>query len=201
MSKDVDSKDIDLKDIDSDDSLSGGDIKDKVDDVAKGKKPKGDELKYTDADIDRIVNEKFAKWQSKKEAEIDEAKKLAEMNAQEKAEFERDKIQAELLELRKAQAKSEMFKVARVMLKEKHLDVSDELIGVLVVEDAEETKANVEGFAKAFQVAVDKAVLEKIKNPNDKRGVVSTITAKEIMGIKDTRLRQEKIKENMHLFE
>lgn len=156
--------------------------------------------KYTDEDIDRIVGEKFAKWQRKKEEEISEAKKLADMNAQEKAEFERDKIQKELEDLRRANALNEMSSTARSMLKESNLDVEDELLNMLVADDAEQTKTNVDSFVSMFNSAVDKAVLDRIKNPNEKRGITSTITKKEIMDIKDSELRQQKIKENIHLF-
>lgn len=43
------------------------------------------EKKYSDEDLDRIISEKFAKWQKKKEEEISEAEKLANMNEAEKA--------------------------------------------------------------------------------------------------------------------
>lgn len=159
-----------------------------------------EEKKYTDEDIDRIVNEKFARWQKKQEEEINEAKKLAEMDAQEKAEHERDKLKAELEELRNAQTINQMTGTARKMLTERNISVEDDLLKVLVSTDAEETKANVESFTNMFDEAVNKAVLEKVSNPNEKRGGTSTITKAEIMAIKDTRLRQEKIKENLHLF-
>lgn len=53
---------------------------------------KAQEKKYTDADVDAIIDKKFAKWQKDYESKVDEAKKLAEMTAQQKAEFERDKL-------------------------------------------------------------------------------------------------------------
>ena len=158
------------------------------------------EKKYTDADIDEIVNSKFAKWQEKKEKEINEAKKLADMNAQQKAEFERDKIQKELEELRRANTLNEMSGTARSMLKEENINVEDDFLEVLVSEDADKTKARVDSFSKMFNDAVEKEVLARIKNPNDKRGTTSTLSKKEIMSIKDTATRQKKIKENMHLF-
>lgn len=167
----------------------------------KADESKKEEAKYTDDDIDRIVGEKFAKWQKKKEEEISEAKKLADMNAQEKAEFERDKIRKELDELRKAKTINEMSTTARGMLKEKNISIDDKLLNILVSDNAEKTKENVESFSSMFDKAVEKAVLDKIKNPNHKRGTTSTMKKEDIMKIKDTALRQQKIKENMHLFE
>lgn len=163
-------------------------------------KQKEDDKKYSDEDLDRIINEKFAKWQEKKEKEISEAKKLADMNAQQKAEYERDQLQRELDELRKANTLNEMTSTARNMLKERNVSIDDELLSTLVTDDAEKTKENVESFANMFEEAVEKAVLEKIKNPNEKRGTTSGITKEEIMQIKDRGLRQQKIKENIHLF-
>lgn len=159
------------------------------------------EVKYTDEDVDEILNRKFAKWQAQKEEEINEAKKLADMNAQEKAEHERDKLKRELEELRNAQTKNEMTKTARNMLRERNIDVTDDLLNLLVSVEADETKSNVESFTKLFDEAVEKRVLEKIKNPKHNRGGTSTITKDEILAIKDTKTRQEKIKENLHLFD
>ncbi|MBV1817334.1 DUF4355 domain-containing protein [Bacteroidales bacterium MSK.15.36] len=166
----------------------------------KENQKKEDDKKYSDEDLDRIINEKFAKWQEKKEKEISEAKKLADMNAQQKAEYERDQLQRELDELRKANTLNEMTSTARNMLKERNVSIDDELLSTLVTDDAEKTKENVESFANMFEEAVEKAVLEKIKNPNEKRGTTSGITKEEIMQIKDRGLRQQKIKENIHLF-
>ncbi|MGI6722575.1 MAG: capsid assembly scaffolding protein Gp46 family protein [Anaerovoracaceae bacterium] len=50
--------------------------------------------KYTDKDVDEIVNRKRAKWQEQQQKAVDEAKKLAQMDAQQKAEYERDQLQS-----------------------------------------------------------------------------------------------------------
>ncbi len=42
----------------------------------------GAPAKYTDDDLNRIIAAKKAEWIKKKDAEVDEAKKLADMNAQ-----------------------------------------------------------------------------------------------------------------------
>ena len=39
---------------------------------SKGKEGDGKEAKYTDDDLDRILNRKFAEWQKKKDREVDE---------------------------------------------------------------------------------------------------------------------------------
>lgn len=40
-----------------------------------------DTKKYSDAEVDEIINKKFAKWQKEQEKKISEAEKLAGMNA------------------------------------------------------------------------------------------------------------------------
>ena len=39
------------------------------------------EKKYTDADLDEIINRKFARWQKEQQKKTDEAAKLAEMRS------------------------------------------------------------------------------------------------------------------------
>ena len=49
-----------------------------------------DEKKYTDAEVDAIIDKKFAKWKSEQEAKENEAKKLSKMNADEKQKYQLD---------------------------------------------------------------------------------------------------------------
>ena len=63
-------------------------------------KNKAPEKKYSDEDLNAILDKRFARWKADQEKEKAEAKRLAEMNAQERAEAERDKVQKELDELK-----------------------------------------------------------------------------------------------------
>lgn len=164
-----------------------------------------DQPKYTDKDVDELINKKFAEWQKKKDKEIDEAKKLADMNAQQKAEYERDKLQKELDDLKKANSLSEMAKTARKMLADDHgINIPDELLSHLVTADAEETKTAVDGFAKLFKDSVEAAVKEKLRGEPPKRGSggggAASMTKEQIMNIKDPEARQKAMLENKHLF-
>ena len=87
--------------------------------------------------MDKILNKKFAEWEKKKQKEVDEAKKLADMNAKEKAEYERDKLQKELDELKRKNSLSEMTKTARKMLSDEGVSVSDDVLSMIVSTDAE----------------------------------------------------------------
>lgn len=165
-------------------------------------KPQG-ELKYTDEDVNKLIDKKFAEWQKKQEKAVGEAKKLAEMNATQKAEYERDQLQKELAELKKANALSEMSKTARKMLSENGITITDELLSLMISTDAEETKAAVDSFSKLFSEAVESAVKERLKGEPPRVGTgggAAKMTKEEIMAIKDPELRQKKMLENKHLF-
>ena len=129
-------------------------------DTGKSTEP---EKKYTDDDVDKIVKARLAREKEQADKEKEEAKKLAEMNATQKAEYERDQLKKELDELKRKDALSEMSKVARKMLTEKDINVSDDLLSVLVTTEAAQTKQNVEDFAKMYKADVDAAVKARLK--------------------------------------
>ncbi|OUQ12995.1 hypothetical protein B5E87_07900 [Massilimicrobiota sp. An142] len=160
------------------------------------------EKKYTDADLNSIIDKKFAEWQKKKEKEVDEAKKLAEMNATEKAEYERDKLQKQLDEMMKEKSLTEMTKVARKMLSEDGINITDELLANLVSNSAENTKEAVKSFIELFKSAVNDAVKDALKGKAPKNSTGSdSITKEKIMKVKDRAERQKLIAEHMDLFE
>ena len=103
--------------------------------------------KYSDEDFDRMFNQKFAKMMEKHEKEMAEATRLAEMNAQERAEHENKKLQEQVQELMRKEAIAEMSKSARAMLREKNISIGDNLLGVLISEDADQTKKSVESLS------------------------------------------------------
>jgi hypothetical protein len=171
-------------------------------DAKDTKDTKADEKKYSDADLDKIINKKFAQWQEKKQKEVDEAQKLATMNAQQKAEYERDQLKKELDEYKRKDSLAEMSKTARKILSDDGISVPDELLAMLVTTDAEKTKTAVDGFSKAFKEAVESAVKERLKGEPPKKGTggATGMTKEAIMAIKDPELRQQKMLENKHLF-
>lgn len=171
------------------------------DDAGKKSEPE-EKPKYTDKDVDEILNKKFAKWQEKQDKAVSEAKKLAAMNATQKAEYERDQLQKQLDEYKRKDSLAEMTKTARSMLSESGISVSDGVLSMLVNTDAEQTKAAVDGFAKAFKDAVEEAVKERLKGRTPKVGTGSSkpMTKAEIMAIRDPELRQKMMLENRELF-
>ena len=162
--------------------------------------------KYSDDDVDRMFNEKFAKWsakaEKKAEAKAAEAARLAEMTAQERAEAERDALRAELDELKRANTAAEMAKTARQMLSEQGINAPDALVTTLVTDDADSTKQNVDAFAETFKNAVDEEVKKRLggRTPTVGTGKNKALTREEILAVKDKAERQRLIAENIDEF-
>lgn len=157
--------------------------------------------KYTDADVDEIVSKRLAKWEKQQAAKVEEAAKLAEMNAQQKAEYERDKVQKELDEYKRRDTVNAMVAESRRQLSEQGIAVSDDILARLVGKTAEETKASVDAFSTAFTAAVEDAVKKQLAGKAPAAGVATkTMTKEEILAIKDPIARQAAIRDNIGLF-
>lgn len=166
-----------------------------------GKDDARNEKKYSDADLDKIIESKFAKWQKQQAKAVDEAKKLANMTAQERVEHERDKLKAELDALKKANAVAEMEKTARGILQTDGVNIPDSIISYLVAEDAEATSNNVKAFSKAFKAAVQAEVKSQLSHKSPSTGATGkAMTKEEINKITDPVKRQEAIRSNLNLY-
>lgn len=168
---------------------------------AEPKQDNKQQPKYTDADVDEIVSKRLAKWEKQQAAKVEEAAKLAEMNAQQKAEYERDKVQKELDEYKRRDTVNAMVAESRRQLSEQGIAVSDDILARLVGETAEETKASVDAFSTAFTAAVEDAVKRQLAGKAPAAGVATkTMTKEEILAIKDPITRQAAIRDNIGLF-
>ena len=136
----------------------------------KGKEGDGKEAKYTDDDLDRILNRKFAEWQKKKDKEVDEARRLASMTEEEKTKQKQADMERQLNELFSEKNRSEMMATARSILSERNIHADDALISMIVSEDAESTKKSIDTFTNLFQKAVNKAVKDALKGEPPKTG-------------------------------
>lgn len=163
-------------------------------------KPKGART-YTDEEVDAIIERKLARWKKQREQEVAEAAKLAEMNATQKLEYERDQANKKLAEYERRDAVRQMTDESRKQLREAGVDVPDDVVSMLVGENAEATKAAVDGFAAAFKDAVEAEVKRRLAGGTPRSGVdASGMTAEQILAIKDPMERQRAIKENMKKF-
>lgn len=120
-----------------------------------------DEKKYTDAEVDAIIDKKFAKWKLEQEAKENEAKKLAKMNADEKQKYQLDQREQELANREQAIARKELTAEAKAMLSERGLPV--ELVGVVDLSNAEAVTESVASIQKTWEDAVQKGVSDRMK--------------------------------------
>ena len=120
-----------------------------------------DEKKYTDADVDAIIDKKFAKWKSEQEAKENEAKKLAKMNADEKQKYQLDQREQELANREQAIARKELTAETKAMLSERGLPV--ELVAVVDLSNAEAVTESVASIQKTWEDAVQKGVSDRMK--------------------------------------
>ena len=170
------------------------------DDVETKETEPQDEKKYSDADVDRIVGEKYAKFAAKKQKEVDEAKKLAKMSKDDKQKFEMDKLKSEAQEAQNELAKYQMRDTAKQMILDGGATPTDEMIDLVTSSDAETTKTNV-SKALNFAKAIREQVTKELSQGTTPRTVGSpTLSKQDIMKIQDPIKRQQAIKDNLGLF-
>jgi hypothetical protein len=170
----------------------------------KGKEPDRDErsvAKYTDEDVDKLINKKFAEWQKQQDKKVSEAERLSKMTAEEKAAERMKALEEKLHGYEVAAARAEMMKQGRAMLHEKNINVNDELLTNLISDNAENTKSSVENFITLFNTAVEKAVKEALKGDSPKGGSAPAgMTKEQILAIPNRAERQRLMKEHKELF-
>ena len=127
----------------------------------KPEKPEQGKKRYTDEDVDGIINRKFAEWQKKQQKAVDEAKKLAEMNADQKHQYEMEKLQKENAELKRSALRMELGKTATGLLKEHNVDATQDILDFVVGENAEETKERIDRFVSIVQAQLKRAEVER----------------------------------------
>ena len=120
---------------------------------------------FTQADVDKLIQDRVAreqqKWQKKVEEEKLEAEKLAKMKAEEKAKYEEEKRIKALEERENAIKVRELKSTAIEILTEKNLP--RDLIEILNYTDADTCNKSIDAVEKAFTQAVEKAVNERLK--------------------------------------
>ena len=150
------------------------------------------EKTFTQADVDKIISERLRKEQVRFEKKLEneklEAEKLAKMKKDERVEYETQKKLAELEERERAIQERELKAEAYNILAQKGLP--KELADILNYSDAETCNASIDAVEKAFQVAVEKAVNEKLKGNTPKSP--SGTTSQQTFGFNFTGVRPHK---------
>ena len=156
---------------------------------------------YTDAEVDAIIQRKLDKWQRKQAEQVEEARRMAEMDATQKAEYERDKLQKQIDELMRERSIRQLTDEGRSRLKERGVEMPDSVLGALIGDDSDQTAERIDAFAEAFTAAVEAEVKKRLAGSAPKAsGEIKRMTKDEIFAIPDRAERQKAIRENQDLF-
>lgn len=163
------------------------------------------EKTFTQEEVTKLIQERVAREQRKTDEKIKdaiaEAQKLAKMNKHQQLQYENEKLLKELETYKTKDAKSQMKQEARSMLSQTGIEVVDEdLLDILVTENAEQTKNNVDIFANLLNKMVQANVEKALRQETPVNYQQSSLSKQDIMAIKDDVERQQAIANNINLF-
>lgn len=133
------------------------------------------ELKYTDADVDGILEKRLARERAKMEREIrkniekeaaskkTEAEKLENMTALQKAQYEARKLKEEKEALERERDLTNQMTIARRELAEVDINLGDELLTMFVSPDAEKTSAAIDAIKELVPKMINEAVQKRLR--------------------------------------
>ena len=127
-----------------------------------------EEKTFTQAELDKILNKKFAQWQKKTEEAKIEAERKAKLTEAEKLAEERKEFESMKRQFEYEQRVNSTSKV----LASNNLPI--EFSDFLVADTEEATTQRVDLFKNAFNEAVEKLVNERLKGNTPKVGVSSS---------------------------
>ena len=123
-----------------------------------------EEKTFTQAELDKILNKKFAQWQKKTEEAKAEAERKAKLTEAEKLAEEREEFEAMKKQFKYEQRVNSTSKV----LASNNLPI--EFADFLIGDSDEATTQRVDLFKNAFNEALEKAVRERLKGKTPQVG-------------------------------
>lgn len=120
-----------------------------------------DEKKYSDKEVDEIINRKFAKWQKDQEEKIKEEKRLSKLSADERAKEEAKKKDDEIARLQAEIDRNNLEKDTIDRLNQEGLPL--EFKSFLMQKDAETTNEIIKSFKETYQKKVQEEVEKRFK--------------------------------------
>lgn len=129
-----------------------------------------EEKTFTQAELDKILNKKFAQWQKKTEEAKAEAERKAKLTEAEKLAEERKEFEAMKKQFEYEQRVNSTSKV----LASNNLPI--EFADFLIAENDEATTQRVDLFKNAFNDALEKAVNERLRGKTPKTSIVKAKT-------------------------
>ena len=151
-----------------------------------------EEKTFTQAELDKILNKKFAQWQKKTEEAKIEAERKAKLTEAEKLAEERKEFESMKRQFEYEQRVNSTSKV----LASNNLPI--EFSDFLVAETDEATTQRVDLFKNAFNEALEKALTERLRGNTPTTSTVKnrTFTANDIknMSVEEINKNWEQIK-------
>lgn len=174
----------------------------KTDESVDQEENEQEEKTFTQDQVDQIVKDRIARAEKDKAEAVKEAEKLAKMSADQKREYELDKLKRENEELKASQNRFELGKTATAILAESGIVADDEILEIVVKEDAEKTNNAVKAFVTLVDRVSDDKMRDKLKGnaPKKQQTKPGSMTKEEILAIKDGAKRIQAIQDNPHLF-
>ena len=153
------------------------------------------------SEAEKMIKDRVRREQKAREKAVEEAEKLAKMNAEQKKEYEYEKMQKELEEYKQKDQFYKLSREASKMLADEDIKADDELLETLVKDDAEGTQQAVQSFVKLLNAKVEEGVKKALSGNSPRVNAGNNIVSKkQIMEIKDPVERQKAIRENINLF-
>ena len=153
------------------------------------------EKTFTQEELDKILNKKFAQWQKNTEEAKLEAERRAKLTEAEKLSEERKEFEA----LKKQFEYEKRVNSTSKVLASNNLPV--EFADFLISDSDEATTQRVDLFKNAFNEAVEKLVNERLKGNTPKVGTSKTLeVTKEQFKKMDLMQRQELFNKNRELY-
>lgn len=133
------------------------------------------EAKYTNDDLDEIIQKRLARERAKMEREIrkqiedeaagkqTEAQKLENMTELQRAKYEAQKLRAEKEALEQERDLTQQTAIARRELAAADINLGDDLLAMFVSADADKTGAAIDQLKELWPKAVNEAVQRQLK--------------------------------------
>ena len=164
----------------------------KVDSTETNQVEVKEEKTFTQEELDKILNKKFAQWQKKTEEAKAEAERKAKLTEAEKLAEERKEFESMKRQFEYEQRVNSTSKV----LASNNLPI--EFADFLIAENDEATTQRVDLFKNAFNEALEKALTERLRGNTPKTSTVKnrTFTVNDIknMSVEEINKNWEQIK-------
>lgn len=155
--------------------------------------PAKEEKMYTQSEVNEIMRKRMDRAMREQQEKIDAAKseatKMAKMNAEQKRNYELEKANKRAQEAEARLARLEMQTVARKMFDESGVTIADEELALVVTDDAETTKTNVEMLTE-FAKKVREEAVNKVMAGSTPKDVGVLKPAKSVSNIDELSMRE-----------